>query len=77
MDGECAMRARIEQLLKAQADIRALYRAGDINSAISEYDDKVALELDAVDHRVSRCARRLSRSFIKMVDDDLDTGSVT
>jgi hypothetical protein len=65
------MQSRIEELLKSQARIREMYRAGEIDAAISEYDSTVASGLGAVDPRISRCARRLSTSFIQMVDDDL------
>jgi hypothetical protein len=39
--------------------------------ALCEYDVTIAPELGAVDPRLSRCARRLSKSFIAMVDQDI------
>lgn len=65
------MQSRIEGLLKSQAYIRRLYRDGFIDMAICEYDATILPELGAIDTRISACARRLSRSFIAMVDRDL------
>ena len=65
------MQARIEHLLKSQARIRELYRAGKIQEAMDEYDSAVLTDLGAVDHRVRNCAYRISRSFIQMVDEDI------
>ena len=65
------MHRRVEKLLQAQDTIRRLYRSGDIDRAIFEFDQTVKPEIGAVDPRVSRLARRLSKSFIQMVDVDL------
>lgn len=66
------MQNRIEILLKSQAHIRACYHSGDIDDAIAEFHATIAPAMHAVDPRISRCANRLARSFVQMVDDDPD-----
>lgn len=62
---------RAEQIFQAQARVRAAYRDGDIDRAISEYDASIAPALGAVDPRIRGLANRVARSLIVMVDADL------
>jgi hypothetical protein len=64
------MQTKIEQLFEAQARIRADYHRGNIDAAIATFHVMIEPYVYAVDPRVSRCARRLSESLIRMVDDD-------